>query len=327
LPASEAPLLERLAASRPFGFGASSLGNLYAAMSDIEADAVVDAAWELGLRYFDTAPFYGFGLSERRLGDALRGREGFLLSTKAGRLLAPSSDTGERHGFRSPMPFTPVYDYSYDGVMRSHEASLQRLGLSRIDILYLHDLGEATHGAEHPRWFEQAIGGGFRALSELRAQGAVSAIGLGVNEVAICEASMAHADFDLFLVAGRYTLLDQSARPFFQRCRASGIGVVAAGVFSSGILATGSHAATAYHDYAPAPDSVRQRVAAIERICGLHGVPLPAVALQFAAGHSGVTLPLVGFRSPEQLRQADRWMREPVPPRLWDDLRDQGLIT
>lgn len=332
LPVSEASpgLLARLAQGGPFGFGASSLGNLYAPLSDGEARAAVDAAWDCGVRYFDTAPFYGFGLSEQRLGAALRDRPRgtYLLSTKAGRLLVPAKDApAERDGFRDALPYAPVFDYSYDGVMRSFEASLERLGLDRIDILYLHDLGAATHGAYHPRRFAEAVGGGFRALRDLREQGAVAAIGLGVNETAICEQSLAHADFDLFLIANRFTLLDASAAPFFDTCRRRGIGVVAAGVFSSGILAVGSQAPSAMVDYAPASAEMRARVARIEAICAGHGVPLAAAALQFVARHPAVTLPLVGIRDAGQAREADRLRGIAIPPALWEELHRAGVIA
>jgi len=310
------------------GFGASSLGNLYGRLSDEEARQAVDAAWAHGIRYFDTAPFYGFGLSERRLGDALRAhdRNAYLLSTKAGRLLQPSGAAGVRDGFDSPMPFRPVFDYSYDGVMRSFEASLHRLGLDRIDILYLHDLGRATHGADHARLFGQAVEGGFRALSDLRDQRVVGAIGLGVNEIAVCAESLDHADLDLFLVAGRYTLLDQSAAPFFEMCRRRGIGIVAGGVFSSGILASGAAAPDAHHDYAPASSAVRTRVAAIERICRDFGVPLPGAALTFSAAHPGVTLPLVGLRDPEEVAAATGFTRLSIPDAFWKALEREGLL-
>ncbi len=325
--AGRAALLARLAAAGPFGFGGSSLGNLYHEVSDSDAQAAVDSAWAKGVRYFDTAPFYGFGLSERRLGDALRGRDpnDYLLSTKAGRLLFPGDAARNRDGFCSPMPFNPVFDYSYDGIMRSYEASLHRLGLPRIDILYLHDLGGATHGANHRYMFDQAVAGGFRALMALREQGAVAAIGLGVNETEICAESMAHADFDLFLVAGRFTLLDQSAATFFETCHRRGVGIVAGGVFNSGILAGGADR-NARYDYAPASEAIRARVAAIERICDAFGVPLPAVALQFAAGHSGVTLPVVGLRSATEVEDAAGHTRHSIPPGLWEALRQANLI-
>ena len=333
LPTSEAragrpALLARLAACGPFGFGASSLGNLYRTVGESEARAAVDAAWTNGVRYFDTAPFYGAGLSERRLGDALRDRDpdDYLLSTKAGRLLFPAK-ARDRDGFRSPMPFSPVFDYTYDGVMRSFEASLHRLGLSRIDILYLHDLGSATHGANHRHMFQQAVSGGFRALTALREQGAVAAIGLGVNELDICTESMAEAAFDVFMIAGRFTLLDQSAAAFFDACRQRGIGIVAAGVFSSGILAAGAADGGAFHNYTPASEAVRSKVAALERVCRDFQTPLPAAALQFAAENPAVTLPMVGARTAVEVQAAADSRNLSIPTKLWDVLRQEGLIA
>ncbi|WCM28635.1 aldo/keto reductase [Sphingomonas sp. QA11] len=314
--------MARLAASGLFGFGASSLGNLYREVTDAEARGAVEAAWINGIRYFDTAPFYGFGLSERRLGDALRGydRNDYILSTKAGRLLFPAETRGVRDGFHSPMPFAPVFDYSYDGVMWSFEASLHRLGLDRIDILLMHDLGGSTHGSNHRRMSEQAINGGFRALMELRDQGVVSAIGLGVNEIAVCEDSVAHADFDLFLIAGRLSLLDQSASSFFDICRKRGVGILAAGVFSSGILATGPASPAARHAYAPASEGVRARVEAIERICRAFDVSLPSAALRFVARHSGVTLPVIGVSNAAEVYAAVEFSRISLPDALWEAL-------
>lgn len=323
-----ADFLSRLSTSGPFGFGASSLGNLYREIDDVRARATVEAAWAQGVRYFDTAPHYGFGLSERRLGDALRelNRDSYILSTKVGRLLVPG-EASEKFGFFSPMPFDPVYDYSYDGVMRSVDASLQRLGLARIDVLYMHDIGRATHGEEHARQFRCAVDGGFRALADLRDQGVVTAIGLGVNEVEICLESQAYADFDLFMIAGRYTLLNHDAVGFFDDCRRRGIGVVAAGVFNSGVLATGANSAAAHYDYGPAPDEISRRVFAIERICRAYDTPLPAAALQFVTAHPAVTLAVVGTGNPTRIAESVRHARFPIPAAFWEALRAEGLIS
>ena len=196
------------------GLGCASLGNLYRPISDEQARATVAAAWDAGVRLFDTAPYYGLGLSERRLGDALRDypRDAFCVSTKAGRLLCPDTRTdlpAERHGFVTPMPFKPRFDYSYDGIMRSFEDSLQRLGLARIDVLLAHDLGELTHGSASHGHFSDFAAGGYRAMEELRRNGDIKAIGLGVNETQVLDAAMEIGDFDCFLLAGRYTLLEQ----------------------------------------------------------------------------------------------------------------------
>jgi len=326
---SRPAFLQRLAASGPFGFGASTLGNLYRRIDDDQARATVDAAWDQGVRYFDTAPFYGFGLSERRLGDALRERprDAFILSTKVGRLLVPGAAAEERFGFHSPMSFDPVYDYSYDGVMRSVEASLHRLGLARIDVLLMHDLGRLTHGADHDRTFAEAVGGGFRAMTELRDAGVVSAIGLGVNEIAVCEASLAHADLDLLMIAGRYTLLEQEAERFVARCAARGIGVIGAGVFNSGILATGTRGGIPHYDYGVAPEEVIGRVAAIERCCEQFSVPLPAAALQFAAAHPAIATVVLGTGSPDRIKQTANLIQLPIPNAFWEALRAESLVS
>jgi D-threo-aldose 1-dehydrogenase len=315
-----------------WGFGAAGLGNLYRALDDGTARATLDAAWDAGVRYVDTAPFYGFGLSERRVGDALRGRPrgDFVLSTKVGRVLRPCGDIlgGVRHGFVSPMPFEAVFDYSYDGVMRSFEDSLQRLGLDRVDILYMHDIGSFAHGADNARLFPVAMDGGFRAMAELRAAGVVGAIGLGVNEVAVCAASFAHADFDLFMLAGRYTLLEQAPLDgFFEACLARGVGIVAAGVFNSGILATGAGGASVpWYDYQPAPPAIVERVRRIEAVCATHGVPLPAVALQFVGAHPAVLTSVIGVSDPARVARTSQLATLPLPSALWADLRAQGLI-
>jgi D-threo-aldose 1-dehydrogenase len=320
--------LDRLAAGGSIGFGASSLGNLYREVDDESARATVDTAWDAGVRYFDTAPFYGFGLSERRLGDALRSRPraSFILSTKVGRLLVPGEAADDRFGFRSPMPFAPVFDYSYDGVMRSVEASLHRLGLGRIDILYMHDLGQATHGRDHAPYVEQALAGGFRAMEQLRDEGVVSAIGLGVNETEICAESLRHADLDLLMIAGRYTLLNPGGAPFFEQCRQRGIGVAAAGIFNSGILATGTRGGAPYYDYQPAPETVIRKVEAIERCCASFDVPLAAAALQFVRAHPGVTTMVVGTGSAAQIAQSIALQRHPIPAAFWAALRADGLL-
>ncbi len=324
--ASRSTLLARLAACGPFGFGASSLGNLYRTINGETARATVEAAWAQGIRYFDTAPFYGFGLSERRLGDALRHykSEDFILSTKVGRLLVPGNGQdgaqAERHGFHSPMPFDPAYDYSYDGVMRSFEASLHRLGLSRIDILYMHDLGRVTHGEAHDHYRAQAVGG-LRAMTELRDQGAVSAIGLGVNEVEICADCIEQADLDLLMIAGRYTLLNRESEAFFERCHARGIGIVGAGVFNSGILATGARRGAAYYDYSPAPEHIMRRVEALEQLCAHHDIPLAAAALQWVARHPAVTQVVLGTGNPARIGQSVELARQAIPPAFWAEVK------
>ncbi len=311
------------------GFGAASLGNLYQPITDEVARATIDAALAAGFGYVDTAPYYGLGLSERRVGDGLRGRD-IVLSTKVGRLLAPDVSVrgdSERHGFRSAMPFEPVYDYSYDAVMRSWEASLQRLGLARIDILYVHDIGRMTHGDDHDRRFAQLTGGGLRALEELRGGGAIGAFGIGVNEVDICRDVMAEVRLDAILLAGRYTLLEQEALDdLLPACAASGTSIVIGGPYNSGILATGTKAAIPYYNYAPAPPAIVTRVAAIEAVAARHGVALSAAALQFPLAHPGVASVIPGLGDPKRVAQTLALYESDIPADFWAELKAEGLV-
>jgi D-threo-aldose 1-dehydrogenase len=308
------------------GLGCAQLGGLYQAMSDEEACAIVDAAWKLGIRYFDTAPYYGYTLSERRLGAALRGRarDSYVLSTKVGRLMLPDADVhpGE-NGWAQPLPFRPHFDYSYDGIKRSHEESLQRLGLERVDILYVHDIGGVTHGARQPHYWEQLTqGGGFRALAQLRDEGSVGAVGLGVNEWEVVAEAIEVADIDCALLAGRYTLLEQAARePLLDLCARRGIGIVIGGPFNSGILA-----GTRKFNYEDAPADIVARVEAIAAVCRDHEVPIQAAALQFPMAHPAVVSCVAGAQSPGQLQQNAAWFAQPLPPALWEDLARSGLV-
>lgn len=315
------------------GFGAAPLGNLFRPLPEETAHRTLAAAEQTGFGYYDTAPFYGFGLSERRLGDALRRRKDIVLSTKVGRLLkpvpGPVDEAQARHGYATPMPFEPVYDYSYDAVMRSYEESLQRLGLSRIDILYIHDIGRLTHGdANAARMTELTKGGGLKALEELRAGGAISGFGMGVNEVAACLAVMDHARLDVILLAGRYTLLEQtSLDELFPRCEAAGTAIVVGGPYNSGILAVGTKtAATLYYNYEPAPADVVEKVHKIETVCDRHNVPLAAAALQFPLAHKLVASVIPGLDSPERVIHTLALYQYEIPPALWQELRQEKLI-
>jgi D-threo-aldose 1-dehydrogenase len=315
------------------GFGAASLGNLYQAVTDDDARATLDAAWAAGVRYFDTAPYYGFGLSERRVGDALRAmdRNAFALSTKVGRLLKPAPQVtaaSERHGFHSPMPFEPVYDYSYSGVMRSFEESLQRLGLARIDILFVHDIGTVTHGDANRELFKICMEGGYRALDELRGKGLIGAIGLGVNEWQVCEAAMEYGRFDCFLLAGRYTLLEQSSLDsFMPKCEHHGATLVIGGAYNSGILATGTRRGGVLHyNYAPASEAIVERVRRIEAVCDTHGVTLAAAALQFPLAHPLVSSVIPGLGSARRVTQTMALFDEPIAPAFWHELKQRELL-
>lgn len=312
------------------GFGCASLGNLYHVVSDDDAAQILDAAWASGFRYFDTAPHYGQGLSERRVGDALRApeRRDYMLSTKVGRLLKPAGYAAERHGFVSPMPFDIVYDYSYDGIMRSFEDSLQRLGLDRIDILYMHDIGAVTHGDDSDQLFRIAMDGGYRAMDELRRDGRVSAIGLGVNEYEVCEAALDHGDWDCFLLAGRYTLLEQEALDsFMPKCVDRDCSIIIGGAYNSGILATGVRGdGPFYYNYEEASAEVVDRVGQIEAACEEFNVPLPAAALQFPLAHPAVASVIPGIGRASRIRQTLDLFNHEIPAEFWAGLKDRGLL-
>lgn len=308
------------------GLGGASLAGIFTGVPEETARATVAHALEAGITYFDTAPQYGYGRSEHIMGNSLRGRrDGIVLSTKVGRLLKPVKDGWAKpHNWVDPLPFDELYDYSYDGIMRSFEDSLQRLGLNAVDILYVHDIGVMTHGEEgnKPLW-NQLVTGGYKALRELRDGGTVKAIGLGVNEWQVLMDAFALGDWDVFLLAGRYTLLEQtSLDPFMTTCLKRGASVVVGGPFNSGILVGGST-----WNYAKAPEDVVRRVAAIETVCKEFSVPLPAAALQFPLTHPAVCNVLPGPRSPEELDGILDWWKTPIPNELWSRLADKGLLA
>ena len=315
------------------GFGGAPLGNFGKVLAEGEAEAVVAAAWDAGLRYFDTAPLYGHGLSEMRMGRVLRGkpRGEYLLSTKVGRLLEPCPPGEEAAGiYLATPPVRCRYDYSYDGVMRSFEESLRRLGLDRVDILFVHDVDARNHGswaACEARLRELMDQGGWRALDGLRDAGAVAAIGAGVNEWEPCAWLLERADPDLFLLAGRYTLLEQAPlEGFLPDCLRRGVGVVIGGPFNSGILARGPKDGASF-DYAAAPPEVIARVTAIEAVCRRCSTPMIAAALQFAGAHPAVVSVIPGAQSIEELRANLAAQRTPIAPELWEALRAEGLLN
>lgn len=314
------------------GFGGAPLGNLYRPLSDAEARATLAAALAAGIRYVDTAPHYGQGLSERRVGDMLRGRADVVLSTKVGRLLRPDPThvgSSPSEGFCSPLPFRRQYDYSHDGILRSHEDSLQRLGLASVDLLYVHDIGARTHGDDGGRTYAQLTqGGGLRALEELRAAGAIAGFGIGTNEWQVCLDVMRETDLDLILLAGRYTLLDQSAAAqLLPECQRRGVRVVIGGPYNSGILVTGTKGREAHYDYGAPPASVRARVEQLEALCARHQVPLAAAALQFPLAHPAVASVIPGLASVAQVEQTLGFYRTRIPPAFWAELRQSGLIA
>jgi D-threo-aldose 1-dehydrogenase len=311
------------------GFGGAPLGNLFAVVTEPNAQAGLKAAWDNGCRFFDTAPYYGYGLSERRVGDALREkkRDQYVLSTKIGRLITPGLHTrGEGTAFETPMPFGAKYDYGYDATKRSLEDSLQRLGLDRIDVALIHDIGREQHGDDHPRHMCDAMEGGYRALAELKKSGQIGAIGLGVNEVAVCEEAMGHGDFDCFLLAGRYTLLEQAPLDrFFPACQKRNISIIVGGPFNSGLLArVGQPDAT--YNYGAVPDEVARRAAALHEVCARHNVPLPAAAIQFPLAHPVVAAVIPGARNAAEVASHWQWVKQKIPAALWDDLRASALL-
>ena len=302
--------------------GCAQLGNLYREVSDDDARATVDAAWQLGVRYFDTAPHYGLGLSERRLGAALAShpRDAYVLSSKVGRLLEPAEvveglDDG---GYFVPPTHRRVWDFSRDGIRRSLTESLERLGLDRIDIVYLHDPDE--HWAE-------VLDTGYPALAELRAQNVVTAIGAGMNRSPMLADLVRETDVDVVMLAGRYTLLEQeSLDDLMPLCAERHVGIVAAGIFNSGLLARRHPRENAKYDYGDAPPSLVERARAIAGVCERHGTTLPAAAIAFPLAHPAVISACVGARSAEQIETNAALYREPIPADLWDELKANGLL-
>lgn len=308
------------------GLGGASLAGNFSAVPADQARATVRHALEVGINYVDTAPQYGLGRSEHLVGDVLREASPRpIISTKVGRRLTPvSPERQDKGNWVDPLPFNQLYDYSYDGILRSYEDSLQRLGLEKVDILYVHDIGAATHGVEgnKPLW-EQLASGGYRALRELRDGGVINAIGLGVNEWEVCMDAFALGDWDVFLLAGRYTLLEQTAlAPFMTTCIERKASVVVGGPFNSGILVGGDT-----FNYAKAPDDVVARVRTIEAVCKAFNVPLPAAALQFPLTHPAVCNVLPGPRSPAELDGILDWWDIRIPAALWSTLADEGLLA
>jgi D-threo-aldose 1-dehydrogenase len=304
----------------PLGYGAASVGNLYREVRDDESDAALAAAWDGGIRYFDTAPHYGLGLSERRMGAVLRERprDELVVSTKVGRLLEPNPGaTGDDdEGFAVPATQRRRRDYSRDGVLRSLEESLERMGLDRIDVVFVHDPDE---------YYREVLDGAYPALHELRDQGVVRAIGAGMNQAEMLTRFVRELDLDLVLMAGRYSLLDQGAlAELLPACVERGVAVVIGGVFNSGLLADPRPGAT--FDYAPAPPELVERAGRLQAVCARHGVPLRAAALAFPFGHPAVASVLVGARTAAEVQDAVAMVDRPVPAELWAELVADGLL-
>jgi D-threo-aldose 1-dehydrogenase len=313
------------------GFGAAPIGNLYRAISEDDAQAVLQAAWDGGMRYFDTAPLYGLGLSETRLNRFLRGkpREAYVLSTKIGRLFTvttPDRRDGFGKWFDVPSR-NEVYDYSHDAVMRSLEFSLERLGVDRVDILYAHDLDLFNHKSQAvlEARLAEFMTGGYRALLRLRDEGVIRAFGAGVNEWQPCQWLLDRGDFDLFLLAGRYTLLEQDSLPFMDAAAARGVGVVIGGPYNSGVLATGPRPG-AFYNYDPAPDWVLARAGRLQATCAAHGVRLVDAAFRFPLRHPAVVSVIPGGQGVAEAQSNLAAAGAAIPAELWAALKAEGLL-
>jgi D-threo-aldose 1-dehydrogenase len=314
------------------GFGSAPLGNLYRALGEDAAQAVLVAAWAAGIRYFDTAPLYGLGLSETRLNHFFRGkpRTDFIVSTKVGRRLipcAPEERTGIGKFFDTPSR-KELYDYTHDGILRSFEDSLERLGLDTVEILLVHDIDVFNHktAAVRDAHIETLMSSGYRALERLRNEKVIKAFGAGVNEWEACQTLAERGDFDLFLLAGRYTLLEQKAlTSFLPLAQRRGIGIIIGGAYNSGILASGAKPG-AYYNYDPAPQAILDRVAKLEAVCRRQGVKLVEAALRFPLMHPAVVSVIPGAAKPEEIALNMRTLQATIPPALWADLKREGLM-
>ncbi|MEM9584278.1 MAG: aldo/keto reductase [Pseudomonadota bacterium] len=304
------------------GLGGAPLGGNFVDLRYSQAAELINAAKAAGIGYFDTAPWYGFGRSERVMGDVLRGSD-YILSDKVGRLLVPGGvDNPAEFGMVAPLPFHVVYDYSFDGIMRAFEDNLQRLGLDRIDILLAHDIGAFQHGDENTRHFRDLAEGGYRAMDELRSSGQIKAIGLGVNENQVCLDALGIGDWDVFLLAGRYTLLEQTALDaLFPACREAGTTIICGGPFNSGILVGRDT-----WNYAKAPEDVVRSARALADEAEAFEVPLAAAALQFPLGDALVSSVIPGPRDKKELEQIFEWFQADIPAEFWSTLKSKGLL-
>ena len=301
-----------------FGLGTAPLAGLYEAVAEDQAVSVISHAWSKGIRHFDTAPLYGHGLAELRLGKALHDqpRSEFVLASKVGRLLRAEAPPEPGQSFRGTPPVNPMFDFSYDGVMRSVHESLERLRLDRIDILHIHDPDDH---------YDQALQGAYKALDQLRSDGVIRAVGAGMNQAEMLARFAREGNFDCFLLAGRYTLLDQVALDeLLPLCVERGIAIIAGGVYNSGILADPKPGAR--YNYVTAPAPLLQRAQKIRSVCGRHGVPLKAAAVQFPLGHPAVSCVVVGCRSAAHLDESLEMFEMAIPPALWQELKSEGLL-
>ncbi|WNO52837.1 aldo/keto reductase [Stakelama saccharophila] len=315
------------------GMGCAGIGNLYRVVEDAVAVDTVAHALARGIRFFDVAPHYGFGLAECRLGDALaecdpQGEA--IVSTKVGRVLEPTDSVArERHGFVQARPYGPHFDYTGDAILRSHAESLERLKRDRLNLLLAHDLGALTHGAASDGHLRTFLDSGYAAMTRLRDEGAVDAIGVGVNEIAICLALLDEVPLDVILLAGRYTLLEpETAAPLLERCAVTGTRLIVGGPFNSGILIDGSaRAEQSHYDYAPPPRWVIERVRTLEALCESHGISLGAAALQFCARAAPIASTIPGLVGRDQVDATIAFQEEPIPDRFWDAVRASNACS
>jgi D-threo-aldose 1-dehydrogenase len=301
------------------GLGTAPLAGLFAEVPEQQALAVIERSWDAGIRFFDTAPLYGHGLAELRVGKALRGepRSEFTLASKVGRLLRADAPPEPGQSFRGTPPVNPVFDFSYDGVMRSVEESRERLGIERIDILHIHDPDDH---------YDAALAGAYRALDRLRTDGVIGAVGAGMNQAEMLTRFAREANFDCFLLAGRYTLLDQVAlTELLPVCLEKGVAIIAGGVYNSGILADPKPGA--HYNYQAAPPELIERAQRIGAVCARHGVPIKAAAIQFPLGHPAVTCVVVGCRSVAQLDESIAMFEVTIPSAMWQELKHEGLLA
>jgi len=310
-------------------FGGADIGNLYRAMTNNAVQQTLDSVWNSDIRYFDTAPQYGHGLSEHRLGHNLQehSREQFIISTKVGKLLIPTREkfTLDEQWFIDPLPNKIHSCYSYDSIKRSVEDSLHRLGMNYIDIVHIHDLDRIVLGNDFPQYFKQAMKLGYRALAELKAQGVIKAISMGVKEWQVCAEALKHGHFDCFMLQNNYTLLDQDALDFLDECQRKNISVLLAGPFSSGILVEGAVKGARYN-HVEADQMIMQRVEKLADICKQFNVAMPAAALHFPLRHAAIASVVIGMRTVEQVKQNIAWYQTEIPEVFWQALKEQGLL-
>lgn len=317
--------IRNILAAHPLGLGGAPIGNLYQALSDDDAHLTIAAAWDKGIRYFDTAPLYGYGLSEIRMGKALAHypRDEFILSTKVGRLLIPETSPKLSEQFPGALPYQPVFDYSYAGIMKSYAASVERLVMTP-DIILIHDIGRLTHGDNNTEMMRAFVSSGYKAIEELRSKGI--AVGMGVNETAACLEVMQYTQLDFIMLAGRYTLLEQqSLRDFFPACAQQNIGVIIAGPYNSGILAGNDN--NRNYNYQTASADIQTRVDRLRQTCQQHHIELPRAAIQFPALHTQVVAVVTGARNPGEIIQSVDNFQRPIPEFFWSSLKQEKLIA